>query len=217
MDRHEQIDRIRQTGIFAVIRAEGPEQLVDVARALQEGGCDLVEVAMTTPNAFSVIDRTVSRLGDDVLVGVGSVLDAETARGAILSGAEYVVGPVTDYDVIDTAHRYGKVAIPGAYTPTEALNAYSAGADLVKIFPASVGGPSYIKALKAPMPQLSLVPTGGVKLENVGDFFRAGATAVGAGSALVKKDALKSGDMEEIKRTAAAFAEEIRKERGSQD
>ena len=214
MDRHEQIERIRRTGIFAVIRAEGPEQLVDVGRALQEGGCDLIEVAMTTPDAFSVIDKTVSRLGDEVLVGVGSVLDSETARGAILSGAEYVVGPVINYDVIDTAHRYGKVAIPGAYTPTEALNAYSAGADMVKIFPASVGGPSYIKALKAPMPQLSLVPTGGVKLENVADFMQAGATAVGAGSALVKKDALRSGNLDEIKDTASAFRSRIETARG---
>ncbi len=217
MDRHEQITRIQRTGVFAVIRAEGPEQLVDVARALHAGGCDLIEVAMTTPDAFSVIDRTVARLGDDVLVGVGSVLDAETARGAILSGAEYVVGPITNYDVIDTAHRYGKVAIPGAYTPTEALDAYTAGADMVKIFPASVGGPSYIKAIRAPMPQLPVVPTGGVNIENVGDFIKAGAIAVGAGSALVKKDALKAGNMEELKNTASAFRTEIEKAREKQD
>lgn len=216
MDRYRQLQRMRSTAIFAVIRADSSEQLVDVGQALQEGGCDLIEVAMTTPDAYSVIDRTVSRLGDEVLVGVGSVLDADTARGAILSGAEYVVGPVTDYDVIDTAHRYGKVAIPGAYTPTEALGAYSAGADMVKIFPASVGGPSYVKALKAPMPQLSLVPTGGVRLENVGDFFRAGASAVGVGSALVKKEALRRGDLDDIADTAAAFVREIRQAREDQ-
>ena len=209
MKRYEQIQRILASGVFAVIRADSSEQLVEVAWALKDGGCDLIEVAMTTPNAFSVIEKTAAELGSEVIVGVGSVLDAETARGAILSGAEYIVGPTTNHEVIDMAHRYDKVVIPGAYTPTEALNAYVAGADFVKIFPASVGGPAYIKALKAPLPQIPLVPTGGVELDNVADFFRAGADAVGVGSALVKKSALKSGDMDEIRRAATAFMQKV--------
>jgi len=215
MKRHEQIRRILASGIFAVIRADSSEQLIEVAWALKDGGCDLIEVAMTTPNAFSVIEKTVAELGEEVIVGVGSVLDAETARGAILSGAEYIVGPTTNYEVIELAHRYDKVVIPGAYTPNEALNAYTAGADFVKIFPASVGGPAYIKAIKAPLPQIPLVPTGGVELDNVADFFKAGADAVGVGSALVKKSALKSGDMEEIRKTAAAFTERVREAKAS--
>jgi len=165
---------------------------------------------MTTPGALGVIEKTVAELGDTVLVGAGSVLDGETARAAILSGAQYVVSPITNPGMIEMAHRYDKVAIPGAYTPTEALNAYTAGADFVKIFPADVGGPAYIKAIKAPLPQLPLVPTGGVNLNTIQDFLKAGADAVGVGSALVKKDALKAGDMEAIRQTAAAFMEKVR-------
>ena len=213
MKRHEQIQRIRRTAFFAVIRADSSEQLIDAAHALKEGGCDLIEVTMTTPNAFAVIERATAELGQDVLIGVGSVLDAETARGAILSGAQYVVSPIMNREMIEMAHRYDKVAIPGAYTPTEALDAYVAGADFVKIFPADVGGPAYIKAIKAPLPQLPLVPTGGVNLKTIVDFLKAGSDAVGVGSALVKKDALKSGDMEEIKRTASAFVELVKKAR----
>jgi 2-dehydro-3-deoxyphosphogluconate aldolase/(4S)-4-hydroxy-2-oxoglutarate aldolase len=210
MTRHEQTERIRETAIFAVIRADSSEQLIEVAWALKEGGCDLIEVTMTTPDALRVIEKTAAELGEDVLVGVGSVLDGETARAAILSGAQYVVSPVTDYGMIEMTHRYDKAAIPGAFTPTEIINAYSAGADFVKVFPTSLGGPSYIKAIKAPMPQVRLVPTGGVNLDTVEDFLKAGSDAVGVGSALVKKDALKSGDMDEIRRTAAAFNEKIR-------
>ena len=214
MKRHEQVQRIRSTAIFAVIRADNSEQLIEVARALKDGGCDLIEVTMTTPNALAVIERTVAELGENVLVGVGSVLDGETARAAILSGAEYVVSPVTNYGMIEMAHRYDKVAIPGACTPTEALDAYTAGADFIKIFPADVGGPAYIKAIKAPLPQLPLVPTGGVNLDTIEAFLNAGSDAVGVGGALVKKDALKKGDMDEIRRTAAAFVEKVRGVRG---
>ena len=214
MKRYEQVRRIVETAIFAVIRAESSEQLVDVARALKDGGCELVEVAMTTPNAFAVIEKTAAELGEEVLVGVGSVLDAETARGAILSGAQYIVSPVTNYDVIEMAHRYDKVAIPGAFTPTETMNAFAAGADLVKIFPASVGGPSYIKALKAPMPQVLLVPTGGVDLDNVAYFLRAGGDAVGVGSSMIQKEALEKGDMEQIRKMAAAFTDRVKEARG---
>ncbi len=213
MKRHDQIQRIRETCIFAVIRADSSEQLIDVAWALKEGGCDLIEVTMTTPNALAVIEKTAAELGENVVVGVGSVLDGETARAAILSGAEYVVSPVTNYGMIEVTHRYDKTAIPGAYTPTEIINAYSAGADFVKVFPSNVGGPSFIKAIKAPMPQVPLVPTGGVNLDTLEAFLNAGADAVGVGGALVKKQALKDGDMDEIKRTAAAFTALVQKVR----
>jgi 2-dehydro-3-deoxyphosphogluconate aldolase/(4S)-4-hydroxy-2-oxoglutarate aldolase len=209
MTRHDQIQRIRETAFVAVLRADSPEQLIDVGHALREGGCDLIEVTMTTPGALEVIEQAAAELGEGVLLGAGSVLDAETARAAILSGAQYIVSPVTNYDMIEMAHRYDKVAMPGAYTPTEAMNAYAAGADFVKIFPAGIGGPKLIKAMLAPMPQLSLVPTGGVNLETIVDFLEAGAAACGVGSALVKKDALAAGDMDEIKRTAAAFMDKV--------
>jgi 2-dehydro-3-deoxyphosphogluconate aldolase/(4S)-4-hydroxy-2-oxoglutarate aldolase len=208
--RYDQIERIRKTAFFAVIRADDPAQLIDVGQALKAGGCDLIEVTMTTPGALDVIDQSVAELGEDVLIGAGSVLDAETARAAILSGAEYIVSPITDYDMIEMAHRYDKPAVPGAYTPTEAFNAYKAGADFVKILPASVGGPKYIKSIKAPLPQLSLVPTGGVNLDTIVDFLQAGADACGVGSALVKKDALAAGNMDEIQKTAAAFMDKVR-------
>jgi len=215
MKRAEQIQRIRETCIFAVIRADNSEQLIDVALALKDGGCELIEVTMTTPNAFQVIEKTAARLGDKVIVGVGSVLDAETARGAILSGAQFIVSPITSYPMIEMAHRYDKVAVPGAYTPTEVLNAFVAGADFVKIFPADIGGPAYIKAIKAPLPQIPLIPTGGVDLNTIEDFLKAGSDAVGVGSALVKKEALKRGDMDDIRDTAAAFNEKVKKFRAS--
>ena len=214
MTRHDQIQRIRETAFVAVLRADSSEQLIDVGHALREGGCDLIEVTMTTPGALDVIEKATSELGEGVLLGAGSVLDAETARAAILSGAQYIVSPITNYDMIEMAHRYDKVVMPGAYTPTEAMNAYKAGADFVKIFPASVGGPKFIKALLAPMPQLSLVPTGGVNLDTIVDFLEAGAAACGVGSALVKKSALKTGDMDVIKSTAAAFMEKVRQVHG---
>ncbi len=209
MKRHLQIQKILATRFIAVIRAGSSEQLIDVGRALHDGGCDLIEVTMTTPGALSVIEEATSELGEDVLIGAGSVLDSETARAAILSGAQYIVSPVTDRDTIDMAHRYDKVVMPGAYTPTEAFDAYRAGADFVKIFPAGVGGPKYIKALKAPMPQLSLVPTGGVNLDTISEFLQAGADACGVGSSLVSKEALRDGDMEKIRDTAAAFLKSV--------
>ncbi len=213
MTRHEQIQRIRETAFIAVLRADSSEQLIEVGRALKAGGCDLIEVTMTTPDALDVIETATDELGDDVLIGAGSVLDAETARSAILAGAEYIVSPITNYDMIEMAHRYDKVTMPGAFTPTEAINAYQAGADFVKVFPASIGGPKLIKAMLAPMPQLSLVPTGGVNLDTIVDFLDAGAAACGVGSALVKKSALKTGDMDVIESTAAAFMEKVRNAR----
>ncbi|MFP4176107.1 MAG: bifunctional 4-hydroxy-2-oxoglutarate aldolase/2-dehydro-3-deoxy-phosphogluconate aldolase [Planctomycetota bacterium] len=214
MNRHEQATQIRETAFVAVLRADSSEQLIDVAQALKAGGCNLIEVTMTTPGALETIEQASDALGEEVLLGAGSVLDAETTRLAIQAGAQYIVSPVTDYPTIEMAHRYDKVVMPGAYTPTEAINAYKAGADFVKIFPASVGGPQYIKALLAPMPQLALVPTGGVNLDTIQEFIRAGAAACGVGSALVDKEALRQGDMDRIKQNAEAFMEKVRDVRG---
>jgi len=215
MSRTETVERIRRSGIVAVVRAPSSEQLVDVARALKSGGCVAIEITMTTPNALKVIEQVSAELGDEVVTGVGSVLDAETARAAILAGAQFVVGPTLNVAVIEMAHRYDKPCVPGAYTPTEILAAWTAGADVVKVFPASVGGPAYFKAIKGPLPQVKLSPTGGVNLKTAGDFIKAGAEFLGAGSAMVTKDALAAGDMASITETAAAFVEEVRKARAA--
>ena len=209
-DRIEVMSRIVATGLTAVIRAKDSSQLVRVAHALRAGGCDLIEVTMTTPNALAVIEQTVKELGREAVIGVGSCLDAATARAAILAGAEFVVAPTLCLDTIRMAHRYDKVVIPGAFTPTEVLTAFENGADFVKVFPTSVGGAGYVKAIKAPLPQVRLVPTGGVNVDNVADFIKAGASAVGVGSALVTKDALAKGDMAAITELTKRFIANIK-------
>ncbi len=203
-----------ENGIVAVLRAKDSSQLAQVCEALYEGGCTAMEVTMTTPNALEVIRDVSQRMGSKIIMGVGSVIDDITARLAILAGAEYVVTPVMRPDVIALCRRYGKPVVCGAYTPTEALAAYEAGSDLIKIFPADKLGADYIKAIRAPMPQLEIVPTGGVTSDNCGDFIRIGCAAVAAGSSLVSAKALADGDWAEITRTATAFVKNIKAARG---
>jgi 2-dehydro-3-deoxyphosphogluconate aldolase/(4S)-4-hydroxy-2-oxoglutarate aldolase len=194
MTKLEQMQRIEACGIVAIIRANSSNELIEAAAAIQTGGVDVIEITMTTPDALQVIGDVAARLGDAVLIGVGSVLDAETARAAMLAGAEFVVSPVTKPDVIEICNRYGKVVIPGAFTPTEILSAWETGADYVKVFPSSGVGSSYIKDIKAPLPQIPLIPTGGINADNAAEFIKAGATALGVGSALVSSDLIESGD-----------------------
>jgi len=205
MDKGRNLHRMRESGIVAVVRASSSDELTEVARALQEGGVDCVEITMTTPKALRAIEAVADALGDSVLVGVGSVLDPETARAAILAGAEFVVGPVLNVDVIQLCRRYSKIVVPGAFTPTEILRAWEAGADVVKVFPAGVGGPSYFKAIKGPLPQVRLTPTGGVNLDTAGEFLRAGAEFLGVGSDLVRKDLLAKRDYAGIQKIAAEY------------
>jgi len=213
MSRTETLERIRQSGCVAVVRAPSSEQLIDVAHALRDGGLPAIEITMTTPNALKVIERASAELGDDAVIGVGSVLDAETARAAILAGAQFVVSPVLNVEVIAMAHRYDKPCVPGAYTPTEILTAWTAGADVVKVFPASVGGPAYFKAIKGPLPQVKLSPTGGVNLQTTGEFIKAGAEFLGVGGDLVSRQALAKGDMRFITTRAAEYVEAVRRAR----
>lgn len=194
MTKLEQMQRIEACGIVAIIRANSSNELIEAAAAIQTGGVDVIEITMTTPDALQVIGDVAARLGDAVLIGVGSVLDAETARAAMLAGAEFVVSPVTKPDVIEICNRYGKVVIPGAFTPTEILSAWETGADYVKVFPSSGVGFSYIKDIKAPLPQIPLIPTGGINADNAAEFIKAGAAALGVGSALVSSDLIESGD-----------------------
>jgi len=213
-NRKEQVRRICDCGIVAVVRTDTSEELVDVSKALKDGGIDVIEITMTTPNALQVIADVAKAMGNDVLVGVGSVLDPETARAAILAGAEFIVAPTYSPQVVQMAHRYGCSVTPGAFTPNEVLAAWEGGADMVKIFPARVGGPKYMKDLRAPMPQLKLVPTGGVDITNAAEFIKAGAAALGVGSALVKKDAVKKKDFAALKGFAREYVAEITKARG---
>jgi len=202
-------DRMVDCGVIAVLRTDSPGQLVSTASALAEGGIVSVEVTMTTPGALDVVREAVRELKGGAIIGVGSVLDAQTARAAILAGAEFVVSPILDPDMILLVNRYGKVSIPGAFTPTEILEAWEAGADAVKIFPASVGGPDYLKAIKGPLPQVKLVPTGGVTLENAGEFIKAGAEMIAAGGNLAPPKEINAGQFTAITDRARKFVEAV--------
>lgn len=205
MTKSQIIQRMLNPGVVAVIRADSSEQLVDVAKALAAGGVTAMEVTMTTPNALDVIRAVTKEMSTRVLMGVGTVLDAETARMAILAGAEFVVTPVMKPDIIQLCNRYSKPIVSGAYTPTEALTAHEAGADFIKIFPADGLGPNYIKAIKAPLPQLEIIPTGGVDVQTAPEFIKAGCAAVAAGGSLVSKEILKNKDWDKLTDTARAF------------
>ena len=213
MTKLEQMRRIEACGIVAIIRANSANELIDAAAAIHEGGVSVIEVTMTTPNALQVISDVSSAYGDSVLVGAGSVLDAETARAVMLAGAEFIVSPVTKADVIDICNRYGKVVIPGAFTPTEILAAWEAGADYVKVFPSSGVGASYIKDVKAPLPHIPLVPTGGINAENAAEFIAAGATALGVGSSLVNNQLIESRQFDSLTERAKKLSAEVQRAR----
>ena len=210
MARNIVTKEILDVGLIPVIRASSSTEAIAIAKAIEAGGVSIVEVTMTVPRALHVIEKITDYFGDKVLVGAGTVLDSETTRSAMLSGAEFIVSPVLKRSVIEICKRYSKTVIPGAMTPTEVLTAWEAGADLVKIFPCdSLGGAKYLKALKGPLPQVLLIPTGGVKLELVGNFISAGASALGVGSELVNKEAVASQNFEHISSTARKFLQAI--------
>lgn len=211
MHKNTIIRRLLEPGIIAIIRADSSDQLTEAADALIAGGVTAMEVTMTTPNALQVISDVTARFGNKILMGVGSVLDTETCRAAILAGAEYVVTPVTKPDVIRLANRYGKPIAAGAFTPTEALTAHESGADFIKLFPAEIGGPEYVKSLLAPLPMLQIIPTGGITPETAPAFLRAGCVAVGAGSSLVSREILASRDWKTLKERAETFVRAVRK------
>ena len=211
--RHEIVADLIRRGAVAVIRMTDTERLLRVVEAICEGGVTAIEITMSVPRAFEMIEEVVRRLGDSALVGAGTVLDAETARLAIAAGARYVVSPVFKPEIIRTAHRYDVPALPGAFTPTEILAAHEAGADIVKVFPADVVGMTFFKAIKAPMPQLRLMPTGGVTLTNAGDWLRAGACAVGVGSALLDTKAITDARWDKLTENARLLMASIRQSR----
>jgi 2-dehydro-3-deoxyphosphogluconate aldolase/(4S)-4-hydroxy-2-oxoglutarate aldolase len=210
MTKSQIIQRLLDPGIVAIIRADSSEQLVEAAGALLEGGITAMEVTMTTPNALAVITAVTRKFGDTILMGVGTVIDPKTAREAVAAGAEFIVTPVTKPDVIKTANDLGKPIASGALTPTECLLAHESGADFVKLFPADIGGPAYIKNLLAPLPMLRIIPTGGVTPETAGAFLKAGCVALGAGSTLVSKEILQTRDWAALTERARNFVAAVR-------
>lgn len=209
------LDAVLASGAVAVVRMADAGRLVRVAEAIASGGVTAIEVTMTTPNALQVIEDVSREMGDDVIVGVGSVLDAKTARRAVDAGARYVVSPVFKREIVDESHRLGVPVMPGCFTPTEILTATEAGADVVKVFPADVLGMAFFKGVLAPMPHLRLMPTGGVSLTNAGDWVRAGAVAVGVGSALLDKQAIASGDWATLTDRARTLRQSVEEGRAS--
>ena len=210
MSRAETVARIEREGIVAVIRLEHAAVLSRVVEALVAGGVRAIEVTMTVPGAVESIRQLAAPASDDVLLGAGTVLDPETARRTIDAGARFVVSPVFRPSLIEACHAAGVPALPGCYTPTEILNAWDAGADIVKVFPAGGLGPAYFKDVRAPLPQVKLMPTGGVSIDNAGEWIRAGAVAVGVGSALVDPRLVAAGDFAAITERAARIVEHVR-------
>ena len=196
------VARIERERVVAVIRLANPEKLRAVIDALAAGGVRVFEVTMTVPRAIELIAQVAGSAHDDVMIGAGTVLDAATARQAIDAGARFVVSPVFRREVLAACHERGVPAMPGCFTPTEILDAWDAGADIVKVFPSTALGPTFIKDVRAPLPQVKLMPTGGVSIDNAADWLRAGAVAVGIGSALVDAAAVKAGDFASLTRRA---------------
>lgn len=211
MDSKEKnLREIIDCGVVAIVRVASAREAIEVCRAIARGGVKPIEVTMTVPGAIDAIKEFKSTVKDEVLVGAGTVLDPETARAVILAGAEFVVSPTLNLKVIEVCHRYSTVVIPGTLTPTEILTAWEAGADIVKVFPATVGGPKYLRDIRGPLPQIRLMPTGGVNLENTPDFIRAGAAAVAAGTSLVDQKAVNEKRYDLITENARKFVEAVK-------
>ena len=207
------VRRLADPGVIAILRTESADRLPDAIHALVAGGIHAIEVTMTTPGALKVIREARAALGDKIVMGVGSVLDSETARQAMLEGAQFVVTPVVRPGVIEICNRYGIPIACGATTPTEAFTAHELGSDFVKIFPAENLGPAYIRSILAPLPMLQLIPTGGVTPQNMPDYFKAGSAAIGAGSTLLTKEIFASADWGALSARATEFVAAARKAR----
>lgn len=213
MSKESDLKRVLECGIVAVIRSPDYQQLVEVTRALADGGVTVAEITMSVPNALEVLRQVRSALGDRILLGAGTVLDPETARAVLLAGADYIVAPTTNLEVIRLCRRYDKLVMPGAFTPTEILTAWEGGADIVKVFPADVVGPAYFKALRGPLPQIKIMPTGGVDLKTATDFLNAGACCLGIGGQLVEPKAVAERNFDRIRDLANQYSVIIKNHR----
>jgi len=216
MDKKQIVEQIENLGLVPVVRASSGDEAVQVIEAIMAGGVNVLEITMTVPGAVRVIEKVADKYGSDVLVGAGTVLDPETARACLLAGARFVVSPALNLGTIELCHRYSAPVMPGVLTPTEVVTAWSAGADIVKVFPCgSVGGASYIKNLKGPLPQIKMVPTGGVSLKTAADFIKAGANALGVGTDLVDVKAIRAGEAHVVTERAKQFLDIVREARGA--
>lgn len=217
MKREEIVEEIIDCGAVAVIRMQNPSKLLKAVEALYEGGVNVIEITMTVPDALGVIEKVSREVPNKVIIGVGSVLNSNAAENAINAGAKFVVSPILKKEIIDTAHNNNLPVFPGAFTPTEIQTAYEWGADIVKVFPANIVGMKYFKSIKAPMPHLKLMPTGGVTLTNAGDWLLNGAEAVGIGSALLDKEAIEKENYSKLKYNAEILMQSIYEARRETD
>jgi len=210
MRKEQIVEKLREIGLVPVLRAESEEQALGIASAIADGGVTVLEITMTVPGAIRVMAR-LTKERPDILVGAGTVLDAETARMCMLEGAQFVVSPALNLKTIEMCHRYSIPVLPGALTPTEVVTAWQAGADVIKVFPASaLGGAKYLKSLKAPLPQVEMIPTGGVSLATAKEFLEAGSFALGVGADLVDTKAMAEGKPEKITESAKKYLEIVR-------
>ncbi|MGG3572444.1 bifunctional 4-hydroxy-2-oxoglutarate aldolase/2-dehydro-3-deoxy-phosphogluconate aldolase [Bacillus gobiensis] len=209
-----QVEEIKQRAVVAVIRGTTLDTIIPIAEALKAGGVTALEITMETPKALAIIEKLSDEFGPEILVGAGTVLDPETARAAILSGARFIFSPTVKKETIEMTKRYGIISVPGALTPTEILTAYEFGADLIKVFPAAAMGVEYFKSISGPLPQIPLMPTGGIDINNTGTFIKAGAAAVGVGSTLVNtKEKLTEGYLLQLTDKAERFIKEVEQAR----
>lgn len=213
MSKEDNLKQVLDCGIVAVVRSPDSNVLVDVVKALADGGVTVAEITMTVPNALDVLRQVRQALGNRVLLGAGTILDPETCRAAILAGAEYIVSPTLNLEVIRLCQRYDKLVMPGAFTPTEILSAWEAGADIVKVFPADCVGPAFFKAMKGPLPQVRLMPTGGVDLTTAEGFIKAGACCLGVGGQLVEPKAVAERNFDRLRTLASQYIDAVRKSR----
>jgi 2-dehydro-3-deoxyphosphogluconate aldolase/(4S)-4-hydroxy-2-oxoglutarate aldolase len=213
MSKEHDLQRVLDCGIVAVVRSPDSDQLVEVTRALADGGVTVVEITMTVPHALDVLRQVHKALGERVLLGAGTVLDPETARAVLFAGASYIVAPTVNIEVIRLCQRYDKLVMPGAFTPTEILTAWEAGADIVKVFPADVVGPAFFKAVRGPLPQIRMMPTGGVDLTTAAAFLQAGACCLGIGGQLVEPKAIAQRDFGRIRDLARQYVSIVQQTR----
>jgi len=207
----ELINQIKENGVVAIIRGAKPENILPIAEALYKGGVKTLEITVETPKVLSLIEKVSEEFGDDLIVGAGTVLDPETARAAIMAGAKFIFSPTVDEETIKLTKRYGVISIPGALTPTEILKAYESGADVIKVFPANVFGPKYLKDVHGPLPHIPLMPTGGIDLDNIGEYMNYGGVAAGIGSSLVNtKEEMDEAYFEDLTKKASQFVDAVK-------
>ncbi|PYQ51680.1 MAG: 2-dehydro-3-deoxyphosphogluconate aldolase [Acidobacteria bacterium] len=216
MNKQEVLATIARIGLVPVVRAPSADEAMRVVDAIREGGVNVLEITMTVPGALGVMEQVARRLGGEVVLGAGTVLDPETARACILSGAQFVVSPALNPATIEVCRRYSIAIIPGALTPTEVVSAWTAGADVVKVFPCgALGGASYIKSLKAPLPHIEMIPTGGVSVKTAADFIKAGSLALGVGADLVDTRAIREGNARAVTEKAREYVRIVQEARAT--